>query len=227
MRIEPWIQQLDLETPAAKTLNQLAAALPPERHFRITLFGSAPLQIGIEPSLLSADVDVFCDDDDLAEWVEKAGLASASHRPAIEVTSELNFRTSPRWQGRSQSFTFRNCTFIVPHPIDILIAKLSRLDEKDVDAFRAVIKKTGHPTEQELVHELKLAIDLFRPGFNEEVASDIAGNCRRLWPLIFGREIDPQGEIVAPALAQLRRGYGNNGPDHKQRLRDVSGDSPP
>lgn len=56
MRIEKWIERLDLETPAAKTLKELAEALPRDRHFRITLFGSAPLQIAIEPTLLSADV---------------------------------------------------------------------------------------------------------------------------------------------------------------------------
>src|SRR5207244_12521334 len=37
---------------------------------------------------------------------------------------------------------------------------------------------------------LQLAVDLFRPSFDEEQGQDMANNCRRLWPLIFGREID-------------------------------------
>ncbi len=80
----------------------------------------------------------------------------------------MNFRTSQRWKGRTQSGRIGNCTFIFPHPIDILIAKLNRLDDKDIRAFRAVIAKTGHPTEPELIKELQLAVDLFRPSFDEE-----------------------------------------------------------
>ena len=80
-------------------------------------------------------------------------------------------------------------------------AKLNRLDDKDVRAFEVVLAKTGHPTEAELIRELQLAVDLFRPSFDEEQGHDMANNCRRLWPLIFGREIDPRAEIIAPALA--------------------------
>lgn len=111
----------------------------------------------------------------------------------------------------------------IPHPIDILIAKLNRLDEKDLEAFRRVIAKTGHPTESELIRELQLAADLFRPAFDEEAAHDMTGNCRRLWPVIFGREIDPRAEIIAPALAERKRGYGDPSQDWKAELREAAG----
>ena len=88
-------------------------------------------------------------------------------------------------------------------------------------AFRAVIAKTGHPTEAELIKELQLAVDLFRPSFDEEQGHDMANNCRRLWPLIFGREIDPRAEIIAPALAIRKAGYGEPTRDYKQELRDA------
>jgi hypothetical protein len=78
---------------------------------------------------------------------------------------------------RTQSARIGNCTFVFPHPIDILIAKLSRLD--------------------------------------------LANNCRRLWPLIYGREIDPRKEIIAPALAIRKAGYGEPTRDYKQELRDA------
>lgn len=113
------------------------------------------------------------------------------------------------------------CTFYFPHPIDILIAKLHRLEEKDLLAFRTVIAKTGHPTEAELIRELQLAVDLFRPSFDEEQGHDLASNCRRLWPLIFGREMDPRAEIIAPALAERRRGYGEPTRDFKRELREI------
>ncbi|HZF00856.1 MAG TPA: DUF6036 family nucleotidyltransferase [Methylomirabilota bacterium] len=216
-----WTSSLELETPAGRMLRQLASLLPQGREFQITVFGSAPLQIAVDPNLTSADVDVFSDFEELNEIVLRAGLGTNQADFYIQVSSELNFRTSPRWKDRTQSARIGNCTFIFPHPIDILIAKLNRLDEKDLRAFRAVIAKTGHPTETELIKELQLAVDLFRPSFDEEQGHDMANNCRRLWPLIYGREIDPRAEIIAPALKIRREGYGEPVRDYKQELRDA------
>jgi hypothetical protein len=172
-------------------------------------------------------VDVFSDYEFLREIADKAGLGQDRSSFYIQVSSELNFRTSPRWKSRAQSAQIGNCTFIFPHPIDILIAKLNRLEEKDLHAFRAVIAKTGHPTEAELIHELQMAVDLFRPSFDEEQGHDMANNCRRLWPLIYGREIDPRVEIIAPALAIRKAGYGEPTRDYKQELRDaLRGEAP-
>ena len=54
-----------------------------------------------------------------------------------------------------------------------------------------------------------------------EQGQDMANNCRRLWPLIYGREIDPRVEIIAPALAIRKAGYGEPTRDYKQELRDA------
>ena len=175
----------------------------------------------MDSTITSADVDVFSEFEELRELVDRAGLGQDQTEFYVQVSSELNFRTSPRWKDRTQSARIGNCTFIFPHPIDILIAKLNRLDEKDLRAFRIVLSKTGHPTEAELIKELQLAVDLFRPSFDEEQGHDLANNCRRLWPLIFGREIDPRAEIIAPALAIRKAGYGEPTRDYKQELRDA------
>lgn len=58
-------------------------------------------------------------------------------------------------------------------------------------------------------------------GFDEEQGHVMANNCRRLWPLIFGREIDPRVEIIAPALAIRKAGYGEPTRGYKQELRDA------
>src|SRR6185295_16850388 len=202
-----WTTTVDWETPAGQALKKLAAVLPKGRRFAIAVFGSAPIQITVEPSLLSADVDLFSDQEDFETFVVKAGMDRSHSDFYIQVSSELNFRTSPRWRGRTQSVMVGNCTFVFPHPIDILIAKLNRLEEKDVEAFRVVKKRTGHPTETELIEELQMAVDLFRPSFDEEQGHDLGNNTRRLWPLLYGREIDPRKEIIAPALAKRREGY--------------------
>lgn len=219
---EAWSAEINLETPAGQTLKKLVAALPATRPFRITVFGSAPLQIGIEAGLLSGNVDLFSDDEELERWVMSAGLGDQQNRPYIQVCSGLNFRTSPRWGTRTQSITISHSTFVFPHPIDILIAKLNRLEEKDIEAFRVVMRKTGHPTEMKMIQELQMAVDLLRPIFDEENASDLVNNTHRLWPLIYGREIDVRKEIIAPALAKRRAGYDLPVRDYKSELKEAA-----
>jgi len=221
MELDSWAGSIDLTTRAGQLIQQLIAALPQDRSFEITVFGSAPLQIMIDSRLNSADVDLFSDWEHLREFVERAGFGQDKAAFYIQVNSELNFRTSPRWRDRVRTTKVANCTLRFPHPIDILIAKLNRLDEKDPEAFRVVMRKTGHPTEAELIHELQMAVDLFRPSFDEEQGHDMANNCRRLWPIIYAREIDPRVEIIAPALQKRREGYGEPTRDYKQELRDA------
>ena len=220
------LERFDLGTPTGKALERLVAALPKDRPFTITLFGSSPLQLTVDASLLSADVDVFGEDGDdgfLAEAVRKAGLGQGQSDFYIQIGSQISFRTSPNWRKRQREHRLGHCTIIVPDPLDILIGKLNRLEEKDIEAFRRVIARTGHPTERELIRELQLSVDLFRPAFAEEQGTDFAGNCRRLWPAIYGREVDPQTEIIRPALEERRKGYGLPTTDWKSKLPD----SPP
>ena len=222
MAAQSWAGSIDLETPAGRLLCKLISTLPSEQRIEITIFGSAPLQIAVDSTLTSADVDLFSDREDLKELVERAGLGQSQTEFYIQVSSELNFRTSPRWRTRTQSVQVGNTTLVFPHPIDILLAKLNRLEEKDLEAFRVVIRKTGHPTETEMIEELQMAVDLFRPSFDEEQGHDMANNCRRLWPLIFGREIDPRKEIIAPALQKRKEGYAEPTRDYKRELREAA-----
>jgi len=216
-----WAGSINLGTPAGGLLRKLADALPQNRECTVTVFGPAPIQIAVDSTLNSADVDVFSDFEELEEWVDRAGLSQDKSPFFVQVSSELNFRSSPRWKDRTQRAKLRNCTFIFPHPIDILIAKLHRLDDKDLRAFEVVRTKTGHPTEEELISELQMAVDLLRPSFDEEQGHDMADNCRRLWRVFYRRELDPRVEIIAPALAKRKAGYGEPPPDHKQELRDA------
>ncbi len=213
-----WSTEFDWSAPAGQMLHKLAAILPTERPFTITVFGSAPLQITIDRNLLSNDVDIFSDAEEVEEHVQRAGLSQGQSDFFIQVCSDLNFRTSPRWGTRTREVRIRNCTFVFPHPIDILIAKLNRLEEKDLEAFRVVLRKTGHPTEQELIRELQFAVDLFRPGFDEEISGDIASNTARLRPLLYEHRIDVRKEIISPALQKRREGYGLPARDYKREL---------
>ena len=224
-----WCSEIRWPTPAGETLLALIAALPRDREFRLTLFGSAPLQLGIEPTFLSADVDLFADEthEEVEAAIERAGLTKDRRAVYVQCCVEGNFRTSPRWRERVATFRREHCTIVLPHPIDILIAKLHRCDDKDLRAFRLVIERTGHPTEDELRRELQVAVDLYRPNFDEEMSSDITAGTRLMWNEIFGHDIDVRREIIAPALALRRKGYADDvaRADYKAELRRLGGEA--
>ncbi len=205
-----WTTGIDWTAPAGVALKRLFAELPQDREFQITLFGSSPLQIGLEKSFLSADVDMFSTEEDtevVRAAVHRAGLEKAEGRLYVEVCVQWNFRTSPRWSERAFRTQVGNVALTLPHPIDILIAKLHRLADKDLAAFRLVIARMGRPTEDEMRRELQIAVDLFRPNFDEEMIGDITTNTRVLWQELWGKDINVRQEIIAPAVALRNKGY--------------------
>lgn len=214
-----WTAEVDWSTPAGQLLQEFAARLPADRHFEITIYGSAPLQLTVDRNLLSADVDLFSnDDEDLTPIIARLGLDKAHGGLHLEAGFELSFRTSPRWRSRAKTVPLGKATLLIPHPIDILIGKLDRLEPKDLDAFKRVIVATGHPTAEELRRELQNAVDLFRPGFDETSPNRYLENTERLWREVFGSAIDVRGEIIAPAMARRRQGYGEPPLDYKKAL---------
>ena len=221
-----WTTGIDWSTPAGVALKALFAELPRDREFRITLFGSSPLQLALEPTFLSADVDMFSEADDvefLNAAVKRAGLEKSEERLYVQVCVEWNFRTSPRWRGRAFQTRVGNVLLTLPHPMDILIAKLHRLADKDLAAFRLVMDRTGHPTEDEMRRELQFALDLFRPNFDEEMIGDITTNTRVLWQELWKKDINVRQEIIAPAVVLRNKGYLEHmaQEDYSSRLREL------
>jgi hypothetical protein len=214
-----WPREIDWTTPAGRLLEVFLASLPAGRSFHLTIYGSAPLQLSIDRQLLSADVDVFSDDDeDLSAFVEAAGLDKMRGRLHLELGFELSFRTSPRWRHRAMTVQRGNVTLTIPHPLDILIGKLGRLEAKDLKAFQRVIELTGHPTAEEFKRELQNAVDLFRPAFADDLPNHYPENTRRLWQTVFHAEIDVRRDIIEPAIARRNQGYGESPPDYKSNL---------
>jgi hypothetical protein len=99
-----------------------------------------------------------------------------------------------------------------------LIAKLHRLDAKDVKAFERVIELTGHPTAEEFKLELENAVDLFRPAFDEDSPNHFPENTRRLWREIFHADIHVRRDIIEPAISRRNYGFGETPPDYKSSL---------
>lgn len=214
-----WTGEIDWSTPAGQLLQKFLATLPPERTFHFTIYGSAPLQLTVDRHLMSGDVDLFSDDDeDLSAFIAAAKLDKTHGGLHLEPGFELSFRTSPRWRLRARTVQVANATLTVPHPLDILIGKLDRLDAKDLKAFERVIQLTGHPTADEFRRELQNAVDLFRPAFDEDSPNRYPENARKLWREIFHIEIDIRRDIVEPALARRKQGYGEQPPDYKKIL---------
>ncbi len=215
-----WTAEIDWATPAGRLLRQFVATLPQGRPFHLTLYGSAPLQLTVDRQLMSGDVDLFSDDDDedLPTLVAAAKLDKTHGGFYLEPGFELSFRTSPRWRRRAAKVQRGNVTLTIPHPLDILIGKLNRLEAKDLKAFERVIQLSGHPTAAELRRELQAAVDLFRPAFDEDSPNRYPDNTRRLWREIFHAEIDVRGDIIEPAIARRKQGSGASPRDYKRSL---------
>jgi hypothetical protein len=197
-------------------LDEFVKSLPADRSFRVTVYGSAPLQLTVDRQLLSADVNIFSDDDeDLSGFVAAAKLDKTHGDIYIEPGFKLSYRTNPDWRQRAKIIQRKNVSLAFPHPLDILIGKLNRLDAKDLKAFERVIEISGHPTADEFKYELQNAVDLFRPAFDEDMPNRCPENTRRLWREIFHAEIDLRRDIIEPAIARRRVGYGETPPGYK------------
>lgn len=140
----------------------------------------------------------------------------------IQVCDPLAFKSTIDWRGRAIEVERHGHLFVFVHPWDVLVSKLQRLEEKDLNAFRLVIEKTGHPTEEEFSRHLQLAVDLYRPKFDEESArGDMTINTRILWQTLWKKEIDVRARIIRPALERAEREYREVDPTLKTRLANL------
>ena len=219
------VKNLDWSGIAGKRLESLAGKLPPEPRLEIIVFGSAPLQLMIDRAFLSEDIDISPTEEAyelLTKVVEAQGWAKGQSDFYIQVCDHLAFRTTRNWMSRAVREEKHGHLFIFPHPWDVLTSKLQRLEDKDLEAFRLVIARTGHPTEEEFAHHLQDAVDLYRPKFDEESArGDMLLNTRLLWQTLWQKEIDVRAQIIRPALERQRHDYEAGDPALKTRLANL------
>lgn len=206
---QPWRPTLNWETPAGRVLDRLVEALPADRAWKIIVFGSAPLQLSLDAAFLSADVDVI-PPADVEAHCRQAGLLKGQTPIYVDLCAVSAFTASADWGVRAFEVHRKHVAFVLPHPIDILVSKIKRLEEKDLNAFRLVRARTGHPTEDELVVALQRIVDVYRPSFDEESAGDPRINTQRLWQELFHKPIDVGQAIIAPALTERRRNYAQD-----------------
>src|SRR5438552_4720198 len=187
-------ESINWSCPAGEQLDLLASLLPRHPRLDITVFGSAPLQMLLEPSFLSQDIDVFSPEEAypfLSEFVAEKGLGPEKAKFYIRVCSPFAFKSAIDWRSRAIEVERHGHLFRFVHPWDVLVSKLQRLEEKDLEAFKLVIERTGHPTEEEFIRHLQKAVDLYRPKFDEETGlGDMLNNTRLLWHTLWKKEID-------------------------------------
>jgi hypothetical protein len=217
---------IDWQSPAGRRLNEFARLLPKSPPLELVVFGSTPLQLFIDSRFLSADIDLFGSEDVmdlLIDFVEQQGWTQAKSSDFyIQVCDPLAFKSTIDWPSRAISVERHGHLFRFVHPWDVLVSKLQRLEEKDLNAFRLVIEKTGHPTEDEFAHHLQLAVDLYRPKFDEESArGDMFANTKILWQTLWGKDIDVRARIIRPALERAEREYREINPGLKTRLKNL------
>ncbi|MEN9573500.1 MAG: hypothetical protein RL514_1355 [Verrucomicrobiota bacterium] len=210
-------------------LDRVVAALPEGHTWKLIVFGSAPLQLGLDQSFVSGDVDLtmeFAADftgDVVESHLAKAQLLKEQSKQFyVEVVPRYVFNAPHDWVTRAYREQRRHVEFTFPHPVDILVAKVCRVAEKDLNAFRLVRRLTGHPTPEELIRLLRNTVDIYRPRFDEEYGGDPIANTKLVWREIYGAEIDVRAEIIRPALEE-RRKYFNQGEGLRDKLRAIGG----
>jgi hypothetical protein len=204
-------------------LKNLPGACPRYRSWRSWFSVPRHCSFSSNPNFLSADTDLFGNEETterLLDFVEEQGWTKErSVQFYIQVCDPLAFKSTINWRDRTIEVERHGHLFRFVHPWDVLVSKLQRLEEKDLNAFRLVLEKTGHPTEEEFARHLQLAVDLYRPKFDEESArGDMLMNTRILWQALWGKDIDARARIIRPALERAEREYREGDPLLKQRL---------
>ena len=178
----------------------------------ISVFGSAALQMTLDAHFESQDTDIIveCFIDDVLMELNCHKTKHPQDAMYVDACDALVFRTAPNWKDRAHREKRNQIEWVFPHPLDILISKVHRLEPKDIEAFLRVKRVTGHPTPWDLIGVFQDAVDLLRPRFDEEAGGDLSLNIQTLFRKVYGREIDVKAEIIRPALKKRQAFYEPN-----------------
>lgn len=206
--------QPNWKAPAGQIINSFLAKLHqeiPSYSHPLTLFGSAAIQLCLDEEFTSADIDLmaFTDNQVLRDLARAAGVGrSGSLRPdyGIQICPPQLFRTTPHYLLRAQIETRHGLKIIIPHVRDILIGKLHRSRSPEQDGlvakdrrafFRVRELSQGHPSEQDLIEDLRLCADDLALRTTEE-GNAFRLNAMDLFQMLFQRPLNIQKEILTP-----------------------------
>jgi len=227
-----WPTEVDWESPAGILISALCRAIPAEKRTPVILFGSAALQMTVAPTLLSADADIApdivpydprssrfvrpLDRTGLMDLVRAAQLGVGQRDFYIQVCAQGSFQPGTGWLRRIMEVERGGLVITIPHPMDILIAKLHRYEKKDLIAFKEVYRRQNFPSPEAMLAELRASPRLFMkrdrsvdhmPGQFPE--SKMAESLPKLWRDLWGLELDLRRDILEPMNAGLQDTYGD------------------
>ena len=112
----------------------------------IVVFGSAALALWLRDPPASRDVDLLCEPPEKGE-ILTAMMGELSwyhdkHGVFVEVWSTETFSAPDGWRQRARHVRHQDLprvSLIVPHPHDVLVSKLERLESKDREHIRRIL----------------------------------------------------------------------------------------
>lgn len=132
--------------PVAWRVAQDAARLVGEGE--LVVFGSAALAFWLGDPPQSRDVDVWTTPPEKGDAIEALmGELSWYHEKFsihAEVWGPETFKAPPRWRERAKQFSFDglpSVRVVCPHPHDVVLAKLERMDPKDRVHIEQVLRQ--------------------------------------------------------------------------------------
>ena len=187
----------------------------------ILIFGSATIQLRLDPSFNSADADLRVNSRDIEDFKalsEELGMGKSGKDGGLfylDICPAMAFRSTEDWWSRAHTETRHGLKIMIPQVRDILVGKLHRYRKpdqqgvvpKDLRAFVRIRELTGHPTEQELLDDLLLCPHAWNLQLNGNV-TDFRLNIEDLWPVLFNKPLSVAEQIIKPLIGELERaGY--------------------
>ena len=116
------------------------------RQGEIVVFGSSALAFWMQNPPASRDVDVWCTPTERGHAVDalmgELSWYHETHGMFVEVWAPETFAAPLRWRDRARTLTMAEhagVTIVLPHPHDVLMAKLERMEPKDREHMRAIL----------------------------------------------------------------------------------------
>ncbi|MBN2498162.1 MAG: hypothetical protein JXR96_26465 [Deltaproteobacteria bacterium] len=112
----------------------------------IVVFGSSALAFWLESPPQTRDVDIWCEPSERGDIVQavmgELSWYDEKHGAYVEVWAPETFAAPRDWRSRARTLRyddFPDATVVVPHPHDVLLAKLERLDESDREHVQRIL----------------------------------------------------------------------------------------
>jgi len=112
----------------------------------IVVFGSSALAFSMASPPASKDIDVWCVPEERGRAVQalmgELSWYHERHGVFVEVWAPETFAAPTGWRHRARKLTLDGnpgVTVVVPHPHDLMMAKLERMEVKDREHVRAIL----------------------------------------------------------------------------------------